>query len=279
LKSKYLILGGLVFLASFWACKENTDELIASYKNKKLYLKDVLSEVPEGLSKEDSLNFMQFLTQSWAEKQIFLDAAENYLKSYEKNFDKELAHYKDALLTERYFEKLATNTPISVSEAEIKKFYVQNKIDLNLTEEIVKVNYVKIPKESKLIPKVKSLLFASYRAANYPALEKLFGDSIEYYLDGNSWVRFSDILNEIPINPQNRIGFLSNNKQIEIFDDKYCYLAVFLDFKSNPKEIVSTKDLEDIRKILTLQKTNRFIENKKAELYHQALENKTLRFY
>ena len=252
---------------------------MASYKNKKLYLKDVLSEVPEGLSQEDSLNFMKFLIQSWAEQQIFLNAAEQYLEGYEKNFDKELERYKEALLMERYFEKLATDTSIMVSDAEIQKFYVQNKIDLNLTEEIVKVNYVKIPKESKLIPKVKSLLFDARRVANYPVLEKLFGDSIEYYLDGNSWVRFSDILNEIPINPQNRIGFLSNNKQIEISDDAYTYLVVFLDFKSNPKEIVSQKDLEDIRKILTMQKTNRFIENKKAELYRQALEEGALRFY
>ena len=66
--------------------EEITSEVVAVVKTERLYKKDLISILPEDISKEDSIILVRSFINNWAIKQILLQKAEsnNWLKIIEK---------------------------------------------------------------------------------------------------------------------------------------------------------------------------------------------------
>lgn len=262
----------LLLVAILHACGPK-DPVVAEVYHAKLYQSQVAAQIPEGYSQADSLAMAQLLINEWIRQQVVIHEAEKKLSFKEKNFESEMNEYKNSLLVNAFYNKLANDSSLfQISDEELNEFLKKYESRYTVNREIIKINYVKTAKHSKIIPPVKELLFDDARRQSEKNLiEDLCADSIEYFLEDNTWLYLDDIQNEFPIEIKNKESILSHNKYIEAEDDDYHYLIVFLDYKSKRSINETEEEISSARMMLTQQKKQAFINQKIEELYNDAL--------
>jgi hypothetical protein len=100
-----------------------------------------------------------------------------------------------------------------------------------------------------------------------------------YYLGDEIWIRFDDLLEQVPIETFNQELFLRNNKYLEIDDNPFLYLIRFKDYMIS--ESVSPLEIEhdNIRNIIINRRKQELIRSMHAELFDQALRDKVFEIY
>lgn len=248
------------------------DLVVAEAYNHKLYASEVAARVPAGLNSTDSSEFAKHIIDDWMMEQVILAEAEKTLTVKEKIFDKELEEYRKTLLKNRYFEKITSDADqFKVSDEEVRAAIQQSKVNLVSDKEIVKINYVKLPRQSAVKEELKEILFDdSRRMTEKERIAELCSDSIEYFITDDQWLFWEDIQLETGItldrNSQ-RIDFPLTFEKI-VNDDEY--LMVILDFRSESTGEESKDYFESVRTMLIQQKKNQFIQQRMKELYQEA---------
>lgn len=271
---KHVCLFLMLIALLFSSCRQK-DPIVAEVYNATLYQSQVAAQIPDGYPKADSLALAQLLINEWIKEQVILHEAEKELSVKEKNFEKELTDYKNSLLINAFYNHIAQDSSIfEITDDELQAFLRKYESRYTVNREIIKINYVKTSKNSKIINPVKELLFNDERRQSEKNLiEDLCADSIEYFLEDNTWLYLDDIQNEFPIEIKNKESILSQNRFIETEDNDYHYMIVFLDYKSQ-RSINETEDeISAARMMLTQQKKQAFINQKIEELYSKALKS------
>lgn len=268
----------LLLLSLFFSCKKSDDIVIAEAFGKKLYLSEAEAVMPKGLNHQDSIDFIDRFIQQWSTEKIVLHEATKTLSLSEKNFTEEMNRLKTQLLINAYYEKITEDTSLfPVSKAEIRNFMELYGMNEDTEKEIVKLNYVKLSLNSGLIPKIKSILFdEAKRVSGKKSIEKLCGDSIEYFIEDEKWLYLDDIEIEIPVQ-LNEKKLNNENRYIETKDKQYHYLIVLLDYreKQTANEL-SPSEYDNVRSMIRQQKKNQYIRKKKDQLYREAITQKKI---
>lgn len=263
---KHNLLLGFCLLALSAGCGSG-DKVVAEYHHHKLYMSEVRAMMPQGLSADDSAQMVSQVIDSWIENQIVLEEADKSLSLRDKNFDEEVNAYRRSLLRQRYFEKLTSDSKqFEVSDQEVTQEIARTKGKVVSDREIVRLNYVKLSPNSPLLGDLKKILFdESRRQTEKDKVEALCGDSLEYFVEDDKWLFWSDIQKEISLQlPQaEKMNFpLTFEKKV---DGSY-YLIVMLDYKSEQTGNESEAYFESVRTMLVQKKKTDFINQKLSEL-------------
>lgn len=259
---------------SLLSCKQK-DSVVAEAYHAKLYLSQLASQIPDSYSPTDSAHLAQLLIEEWVRQQIILHEAKQTLPLKRMNFEKEMEEYRNSLLINAYYQQLTTDSSLFVvNDEELEQFLKKYESRYTVNREIIKVNYVKTAKGSKTIKELKELLFDDERRVEEKQrIEELCADSIEYFLEDNTWLYLDDIQNEFPIDIKNKESILTQNKYIETEDGDYHYLIVFLDYKSRRTINETEEEIAAARMMLTQQKKQSFINQKIDELMQKSLQS------
>lgn len=256
------------------SCKQK-DPVVAEAYHARLYLSQLATQIPDSYNPADSSRLAQILIEDWLKQQIILHEAQRALPLKNQNFEKEITDYKNSLLTNTYFDFLTSDSSqFVVSDEELEQFLKKYESRYIVNREIIKINYVKTSKDSKLIEELKELLFDDERRVEEKQrIEELCADSIEYFLEDNTWLYLDDIQNEFPIEIKNKESILTQNKYIETEDIDYHYLIVFLNYKSRRTINETEEEIAAARMMLTQQKKQDFISQKIEELIQRSLQS------
>jgi hypothetical protein len=232
--------------------------------------------MPSGISQEDSLALVRNFIDNWVKEKLVLHEAERRLTPREKNFDREMTEYRNSLLVQRYLDKIwikdTTNNP--VPEREIVEFAHSLDDRYTVEKEIVRVNYVKMPTSSDLLPRVREILFdESRRVEQKDVLVAMLGDSIEYLLDDDEWLYLDDLQNEVAfqIDVQKLAGH-NNTLQIEKEVGDNSALLVILDYRSQ-RSVNETKEERAAAGMLLMnQRRTKFVNQYVQKLYDKAVK-------
>lgn len=267
---KKTILLLVVILCVCVGCR-HSDPVVAEVYNKKLFASEVASMIPSGLSAKDSIDLANQIIDDWITDQVLLQEAEKTLSVKEKIFDKELEAYRKTLLKNKYFEKITADADqFKVSDDEVRAAIQQTKVSLVAEKEIVRLNYVKLPKSSPQLSELRDILFnEERRLSEKEHIAELCADSIEYFINDDQWLFWDDIQLETKIELGNaqQYDFPST---YETSDGTDSYIVVILDFKSKQTGEESDDYFESVRTMLIQQKKNDFIQKKTKELYQKA---------
>ena len=255
------------------SCKQE-DPVVAEAYNAKLYLSQLSEQITDNYLPVDSTRLAQTLIEDWIRQQIVLHEAQKTLPLRQQNFSREMAEYKNTLMINAYYELLTSDSSrFEVSDEELEQFLQKYESRYTVNREIIKINYVKTSRNSKIIKNLKELLFDDdRRVEEKQQIEELCADSIEYFLEDNTWLYLDDIQNEFPIEIKNKESILTQNKYIETEDQDYHYLIVFLDYKSQRTINETEEEIAAARMMLTQQKKRDYIQQKVDELYQKSLE-------
>ncbi len=118
--------------------QDDKNPVIARVYDSYLYKSDLPNLVPAGASKQDSTAIIDRYIDSWVTRQLILNATQMSMPA--GDLEKELAEFKELLLTGRYEQYIISERlDTSVSEAEIRKYYEENTENFILHKDIVLV--------------------------------------------------------------------------------------------------------------------------------------------
>lgn len=272
--------------AALWltACEPAADpekgEVVAKVYGYYLYESDLTGVVPGGTPKKDSLFLVGNYIDNWVKKRLLLRQAERNLTPKQQDFTQKLDDYKNSLLIYTYENELIRQKlDTIVAEAEIEAYYEQNKGSFELRYNIVKVVYVVLPHDSEEVKDFRKLLKNSDTLSTSVIESLALQYAYSYYIGDEIWIRFDDLLEQVPIETFNQELFLRNNKYLEIDDNPFLYLIRFKDYMIS--ESVSPLEIEhdNIRNIIINRRKQELIRSMHAELFDQALRDKVFEIY
>ncbi len=245
-----------------------------------LYPSDLQEHIRQGLSPEDSIKTVHRLAEEWIRNQLLLKQAETNLPEDEKNVQKQVEEYRTSLLIFKYKQNLlASNLDTIIPPEEIEAYYQENSSNYILSSDVVRVTYVRIPVGSPDIGKVRSW-YRSEREENLRKLQEYctsYGENC--IIDGQHWLKFSELISETPLNIDNPGRYLNYNKNIETSDSLYYHFIHIIDRipegKVAPLELVS----DNIRSVLMNKRKIQYIQDLENTVYKEGLSRNQVEIY
>ncbi len=270
----------ILTICSIIACDSNTSgKVIARAFGNELYDTDIADLISDDASYEDSVFFTKEFINIWVSKQVLLNEAERILDAQEKDKSKELEAYKHDLLSYELINKLVRQEiDTTFSDEELELYYEDNKNEFELTQNIIKLIFYKVPLNSNNL----DLLWSSFRANDqsiYPTLLSLSKRGGNYYENGNSWVFFDDILKEIPINTYNQEHYLNNHKYIRIIEGDFIYFIKINDFKTRSMLSPFVLEKRRIKEILLNKRQQELQRSIESNLLEKAYSNNHIQLF
>ena len=273
----------LITLLCCGACKEQYDHkgktALVEVDGNFLYKEDLMSVLPVGLSKDDSILFAEHYIRSWAEEILLYEKAANNIPD-NVDVDKLVENYRKALIMHTYQQELINQKLTSdISEQEIADYYEKNKDLFKLESPLIKGLFIKVPLTAPQLNNVRRW----YKTEKQDAVESLEKYSLqnavkyEYFYD--KWVDFDEVMDNIPIHVSNPNAFLKANKYVEVADSSYCYLL-------NIKEYLPSGSVEPydyasphVTEMLVNQRKVEFLKKFEDELYNDAIRSGDVEFH
>ena len=275
------LIFALIFLiscSSFF--KKKTERILAKVYNENLYESDVSDVVPKGTAFRDSITMTHNFIDTWVRQKLIIHQAENNLTAQQMDFSKQLDSYKNSLIIFEY-EKELVNQKLDtvVTDEEIENYYAANQKNFLLKDNIVEMQYVKLPLKSPNVKQVKQLL-ASGKSEDKTKLTELAEKyAADYFLDDQNWLEFSEVAKRIPVRTYNVEEFLKNHKDVEVQDSAYTYLARFIDFKI--KESISPLSFEKarVRNIILNKRKIDLINKMHQDIFDKAMKENAVEVF
>lgn len=274
-----------IFLGILLSCSnpiENNDTVLARVHSTYLYKSDIQGVVPTNSSPNDSLVIVKSYINNWVRQQLVVMQAESNLNDKEKDFNKQLATYRNSLITYKYESLLIKqNLDTIVEEEEIETYYEENKNNFQLKSNIVKVDYVKLNSDSPNKSRIKDLI--KNRENNQVLL-----DSLRYYCEFNAqdyiiatdqWILFDDLIKLVPIITYNQEVYLKNNTFVELSDNEIQYYVNFLDFSIKDELSPMSFEKENIKRLILNRRKGELITKMHNDIFVQALNNNAIEIF
>jgi len=182
-----------------------------------------------------------------------------------------LEEYRNSLLTYAYeSELIRQKLDTSVTEKEVAVYYEQNKKNFELKDNIIKVIYLRLGKNSPKLDRVRQWYRSGSSRDRALLAEYCHQYAINYYLDDEVWLLFDDLLKEIPIKTYDKEQFLQNNRVIEIEEDNSIYLVNIKGFMTKNSISPLAFEKSNIRALIVNQRKLRLIEEMERQAYEDA---------
>ncbi|NCD40842.1 MAG: hypothetical protein EOL88_01995 [Bacteroidia bacterium] len=277
--------GVLIFIVTIFmlpgcnSAKFNKDA-VARVGDVFLLTSEIKGLVPPGASATDSLQITRNYINTWIRKQTILQHAKKNLPADLLEFNKKLEDYKNSLIIYTYQKELIRQQlDTVVNEEEIITYYENNRTNFELKENILRLDYIIIQKDSAEKKLIHKLLLSDSITDRQQLEEWCKQKQAEYYLDEEEWIFFNDLIKYIPVTTYNQEQFLANNTYIELNDSVNYYYLRIKDYKI--KESLSPLDFEkeNIRMILQNKRKSMLLEKMEKELFDQALKSNKIELY
>lgn len=282
---KIIITVAILFLfLSLDACKRplanKEGNILARVNDEYLYGSDLKGLVPEGTPPADSIALVKNYVRNWIKTTLLIQQAENNLSKQQLNFEQQLNDYKNSLIIFRYeSEWIKQNLDTIVSDAEIESYYQQHASDFELKENIAKLMYIILDKDSKDEGKFDKALKLpdSLKLDRLENLCKEYANS--FYLDTATWVRFNWIEENLPLEMYNPEQYLNKNTFVKVTEGDDLYLIKFMEYKI--KDDVSPIDFEynHIRNIIINKRKMNLAKKLRDDIYENAILNNEFEIY
>lgn len=170
------------------------DVVLATAAGKKLHRKDVVEQIPSGLSSQDSAAMAENIIHAWAIARLVEKKMAESLSNVDKDVNRELEEYRNALLRYRFEQKfIQTHLDANVTREQILEHYEANKSAYALSAPIVKVRCFRLPQKSRQ----RDLIFKLLKAEGEDDIAELCDlgqkPACSYVDYGDKWISVVDL--------------------------------------------------------------------------------------
>ncbi len=282
MKIKLVIILAFTITSCTFFNKTEEQYAVARVNNAFLYKEDIKKIVAPGTPKADSVLRVQNYINNWAKQQLLVEGAKlNLNEDKQASFDKLVAQYKIDLYANAYLQALVKkNIDTLVNLNEAQSYYESNKKAFKLNEELVKLRYVHLDENMIDFESIKTK-FKRFNNDDKKELDSISIQFKSFALNDTVWVRYSQVLNKIPLLlTENKDKLLKKTNFVQLKDSLGVYLMhvnnVLLRNETAPLQyvkstidqiVINKRKLELIRE-LEKEITKDAIKNKEFEIYN-----------
>jgi hypothetical protein len=144
---RFLLLTLIILTSCSGFFKKKTERTLARVYNEYLFESDLKGVVQPGTSGKDSLMIVKAYIDNWVRQRLILHQAEKNLGTTEIDFTKQLENYRNSLVIFEYENALIRQKlDTIVTDEEISNYYNTNQNTFLVTNNIIRVQYVKLRK-------------------------------------------------------------------------------------------------------------------------------------
>lgn len=260
--------------------KKKTERVLARVENDYLFESDLKGIIPAGSLPKDSLILTKSFIDNWVQQKLMIKQALNNLSKDQMDFTKQLDDYKNSLIIFQYENALVRQKLDTViTDEETRNYYDTNQQNFQLKDNIVQLQYVKLPLKSTISRQIKKLLISENQDDKNRLVELCEKNAADFFLDDQNWLYFNDVLKQVPIRTFNQEDLFKNHRDIEVQDSLFLYMVHFKDFRI--KEGLSPFSLEKqrIRDIILNKRKIDLIGRMQEDIYTKALKNNDFEIY
>lgn len=264
----------LLAVSCNWINLRSDDTLLAKAYGSRLYLEDIRGIIPPGGEAADSITFVKRYVDRWLMAQVVLYHALQSVDFDDLSLEQRVTDYRNSLITHGYESMIIKEEMDTlVTEAQINDYYEQNQRMFRLMEPVIHATYIKIPVSSREANRIRRL----YRSSEPETLAELEEIALQhaatYYIGSDTWLLFTDILRDMPLQVNNIPVFLNNNRFAETTDDYFRYFLYIHDYKLKGDISPMAFEQERIKSMVLNQRKKEFIEYWRRNLFNQAIES------
>lgn len=260
--------------------KKKTGHAVARVYNEYLYETDLKGFIPKGTSAKDSTGMVKSYIENWIHQQLVIHQAEKNLSSEQMDFSQQLDDYKNSLIIYAYENELVRQKlDTLVTDEDIENYYDANQQNFLLKDNIVQLQYVKLPLKSVYVKQFRKLLGSDNPADKTRLFQQCEQYASDYFLDDQNWLPFNDLLKQIPIKTYNQEEFLKNRRDLEYQDSAFIYLVRFRDFKIKESISPLSFEKERIRNIILNKRKIDLTKKMREDIFEQAQKKNDFEIY
>lgn len=278
----YLFLLGLALTA----CNKNSanegsqEKLIASIGTDQLTESEYKESLIHADTKADSMAFAKKIIDDWMLETLLYQEALTKLEPQEMDVEKQVNDYKKQLINYIYETKLIENNlDTIVSDEEIQDYYNNNIDNFILKDNIVKVNYFKIPIQSKEIAKLKRLVYSSAEKDKQQLEELCVQNAESYFLNDSSWLLLDGIKRDIPAMKGPLEYNVVRGRIVEFADAEAYYYLKIKDVKIKNSASPLSFEKTNIKTFIVNSRKIKLIQAYKQQLLEKAKANKSFKIF
>ncbi len=277
MKNISLCIANFVLCIAFTSCsyieqyiKERESEgIIASIGDKKLYIEDIENLIPEGTNSTDSATIIDAYIRRWATDILILQNAERNI-SNQSEIDKMVENYRRTLTIHYYKQEMVNEKVKLPTDEETTLFYENNKQLFILEQPIIKGAIMKVPnnvKTDKIQRKFKDL-------DNIAEIEKYaLQYAKDYQLFTEYWRPIEEIIDIETSNLKiNKSGYYEERDSLNI---TFINITEYIpQGEIAPIEMIK----DEARTILYNQQKMEYLNNFNNDIYDYALKHNQIKF-
>jgi len=275
----------ILVISLFAGCRNNKNTAkriaVAEVGKVVLYYDEIPRLVQPGINETDSTSLIQNYINKWAKRQLLLQKAEDNLSPELKNeIVKQMEETRASLVIYQYQRQLMLEKLDTVlTDAELENYYTANENSFNLSSNIIKALFIKLPLETPNLDKIK-ILARSNDQKDLQQLESYCYQFAEKFDDFNEqWVSMDRLTVDLQQKIDNEDNFLKKNTFFESTDSVSVSLISIRDYRLRstiaPFEYVK----DDIKRIIWNTRRFEFIQALENGIYNEALKENSFKIY
>ena len=240
-----------------------------------LYEDDIQGLINENTSPEDSAIIVSNYITRWATQQLLIDRAElNLPVEKQKEFNDLVNNYRNELYTNAYTDAVVSrDLDTSLNQAEIKQYYDLNKENFILNEDLVKLRYINLAKNSNNLDEIKN----KFKRFNEKDQQDLLDMAIQfknYSMNDSVWIKTKSVYDKIgPLSVEDRSSLLKKSNFMELQDSLNVYLVYVNDVLSRNEQAPLEYASATIREILLNKRKQALIKELEKDITKDAIKN------
>lgn len=277
---KHLIFILLVLVSCQRIFQDSGDDpVVARVGDKYLMLSDITSVIPDGLPERDSLTLSQAYINKWIQNEILTKKAVTSLNSQEQDFTQQMQEYRNSLLLFAFEQKLVRMyLDTTVTDADIEKYYLENRSQFELKGNIFIFDFVKLKKRSRHLGEFRRLMQPA-RDQNRETLKAYAEKNATDYWFPKEWISLNQLLKEMPLEVENQEIFLRRTSYAEAEDSVFVYLLRINDYRTTDSISPLEFEKDKIRNIILNTRKLHLLEDKRQEIIDEAFQGDEAEIY
>lgn len=257
------------------------EHALARVHNEYLYASEVDGLVPPGTPPADSVAMIKNYVENWVKNRVVLNQAEKNLSAAQKDFSRQLQDYRNSLVIYTYeTELIAQRLDTVVRQKEIEEYYQNNRDNFVLRDNIVKMVYIRIHKDSIQPAKTARQFLEADSIRDFDNFEKFcLTRTAAYQVSINNWFLFRDLLLLAPLTTYNEELFLKNNRLIDLTDEQWRYIIRIYNFMTKDAVSPISLEMDNIRAIILNARKLELVKKMRQQALEQAVKNKNIEIF
>ena len=194
--------------------EKTDDDILVSVGDSSLTLREVLADIPSGISPEDSTEMFHAIVDNWIRDLMLYGVAVKNVPDIDR-IERLVNDYRNNLIIAGYLRQMEESGEHIVREGDIRKYYDSHKEELILEQPLVKGVFLKVPDNDENLPRLRKWM-ASPGDEAVDNIEKhglKQASQYEYFMD--TWQEWNRVADQIPYKFFDADAFVSDTRDFE----------------------------------------------------------------